>query len=291
MSRPILVTGGAGSMGRLVIRELRNAGKSIRAFDLPSADFSPFDSDPEIEVAAGDITSPSDVAATVDGVETLIHLAAILPPLSEANPELTNHVNVEGTRALLEGMGRLSPSARVVFSSSVSVYGRPSQPGRILTADDPMTPDDHYAQSKAVSENVVRESGLDWIALRISGVSVPVFQEPPAEWPFRPDQQIEFVHRDDAVSALISAADPSVPTGQPHIVSGGPSWRMTGARYVEDFFRLVEVDPEDAVYQSDPGHFAWYDTSESQDQLSYQNTAYSEYLDQLSANIEALMAG
>ena len=171
-------------MGRLVIQELRNTGKRIRAFDLPSADFSPFDSDPEIEVAAGDINSASDAAAAVDGVESLIHLAAILPPLSEANPKLTNHVNVEGTRVLLDGVSRLSPGARVVFSSSVSVYGRPSQPGRIVTADDPMTPDDHYARSKAESEKLVRESGLDWVALRISGVSVPVFQEPPSEWPF-----------------------------------------------------------------------------------------------------------
>ena len=97
-------------MGRLVIQELRNAGKRIRAFDLPSADFSPFDSDPEIEVAAGDITSPSDVAVAVDGVEALIHLAAILPPLSEANPELTNHVNVEGTRVLLDGVSRCRPA-------------------------------------------------------------------------------------------------------------------------------------------------------------------------------------
>ena len=278
-------------MGRLVIQELRNAGKRIRAFDLPSADFSPFDSDPEIEVAAGDITSASDLAAAVDGVESLIHLAAILPPLSEANPKLTNHVNVEGTRVLLDGVSRMSPTARVVFSSSVSVYGHPSQPGRIVTADDPMTPDDHYARSKAESEMIVRDSGLDWIVLRISGVSVPIFQEPPSEWPFLPDQQIEFVHRDDAVSALIAAADPSVPAGRSHIVSGGPSWRMTGARYVEDFFRLVEVDQQDAVYQSDPGHFAWYDTSDSQNQLSYQNTSYSEYLDQMRANIEALMAG
>ena len=67
LSRPILVTGGAGSMGRLVIQQLRNAGKRVRAFDLPSADFSPFDSDSDIEVAAGDITSASDVAAAVEG--------------------------------------------------------------------------------------------------------------------------------------------------------------------------------------------------------------------------------
>ncbi len=278
-------------MGRLVIQKLRNAGKRIRVFDLPSADFSPFDSDPDIEVATGDITSTSDVAAAVEGVETMIHLAAILPPLSESNPALTNHVNVEGTRVLHDGVARLSPTARVVFSSSVSVYGRPSQPDRIVSADDPMTPDDHYAHSKAESERLVGESDLDWIALRISGVAVPIFQEPPAEWPFRPEQQIEFVHRDDAVSALIAAASPAVATGRSHIIGGGPSWRMTGARYVEDFYRLVEVDHQEAVYQPGPGHFAWYNTADSQKQLAYQNTAYSEYLDQMRADIEALMAG
>ena len=172
-------------MGRLVIQGLRNAGNRVRAFDLPSADFTPFESDPEVEAAAGDITSPADAAAAVDGVETLIHLAAILPPVSEANPDLTTHVNVEGTRVLLESLGRESPEARVVFSSSVSVYGRPSEPGRIITAEDPMTPDDHYAHSKAESEMLVRESGIDWIALRISGVAIPMFQDPPAEWPFQ----------------------------------------------------------------------------------------------------------
>ena len=287
----MLVTGGAGSMGRLVVGELRNAGKPVRVFDLPSADFSPFDSDNGVEVASGDITSPSDVAAAVDGVGTLVHLAAILPPVSEANPELTNRVNVEGTRVLLEGTRRLVPGARVVFSSSVSVYGRPAEPGRIVTAGDPMTPDDHYAHSKAESELLVRKSGLEWIALRISGVAIPIFQEPPLEWPFRPDQQIEFVHRDDAVTALVSATDPGVPTGRSHIISGGPSWRMTGARYVEDFFRLVEVDPADAVYQSEPGHFAWYDSAEGQEQLGYQDNSYGEYLGQLEANIEELLAG
>ena len=278
-------------MGRLVVGALRNAGKRVRVFDLPSADFSSFEADAGVEIASGDITSQSDVAAAVDGVGTLVHLAAILPPVSEANPELTNRVNVEGTRVLLEGARRLAPDARVVFSSSVSVYGRPAEPGRIVTADDSMTPDDHYAHSKAESEQLVRESGLEWIALRISGVAIPIFQEPPPEWPFRPDQQIEFLHRDDAVTALVSATDPGVPTGRSHIVSGGPSWRMTGARYVEDFFRLVEVDPEDAVYQSEPGHFAWYDSADGQEQLCYQDNSYGEYLGQLEANIEELLAG
>ena len=66
---------------------------------------------------------------------------------------------------------------------------------------------------------------------------------------------------------------------------------MTGAQYVGDFFRLVEVDPEDAVYQSDLGHFAWYDSVAGQEQLSYQNNSYGEYLGQLESNIEELLAG
>lgn len=66
---------------------------------------------------------------------------------------------------------------------------------------------------------------------------------------------------------------------------------MTGARYVEDFFKLVEVDPEDAVYQAEPGHFSWYDSADGQEQLSYQDNSYGEYLHQLEANIEELLAG
>ena len=201
-------------------------------------------------------------------------------------------MNVEGTRVLLDGVSRLSPGARVVFSSSVSVYrssvaARPHRhSGRSHDARRPLRP----------LEGRVRETcqgvgpRLDSFAYQ-RRVGAGLSGSPPSEWPFLPDQQIEFVHRDDAVSALIAAADPSVPTGRSHIISGGSSWRMTGAHYVEDFFRLVEVDPEDAVYQSDPGHFAWYGTSDSQNQLSYQNTSYSEYLDQMRANIEALMAG
>ena len=90
---------------------------------------------------------------------------------------------------------------------------------------------------------------------------------------------------------MIAAAKPAVPNGRAHIISGGPSWRMTGAQYVGDFFRLVEVDPEDAVYQSDLGHFAWYDSAGGQAELSYQNNSYGEYLEQLRANIGELLAG
>ena len=60
----VLVTGGAGSVGRQLIDRLRGAGHPVRVFDLPVMDFSGLEDDPGIEIVKGDITRPDDVART-----------------------------------------------------------------------------------------------------------------------------------------------------------------------------------------------------------------------------------
>jgi nucleoside-diphosphate-sugar epimerase len=140
-----------------------------------------------------------------------------------------------------------------------------------------------------LEDQAVRESGLDWVALRISGVAVPVFQEPPAAWPFLADQRIEFVHRDDAVSAVTAAVSPASASRRVYNIAGGPTWRMRGSRYAGDYLEMVGVDRAEAVYQSRAGHFDWYDTRKSQTDLHYQNTSYPAYLAQMRAEIKRLM--
>ena len=226
-----------------------------------------------------------------EGVDAIAHLAAILPPVAEAKPELTRHVNIDGTRVVVEAALAKSPSARIVLSSSVSVYGDTTPQGDEITVQRDTNPDDVYAASKAESEQIVVESDLDWVALRISGVAVPVFQEPPSEWPFTRDERIEFVHRDDAVSALSAAL--TAPNAGRNIfnVSGGPTWRMSGEKYVNDYYELVEADPAMAVYQSNPGHFDWYQSADGQAALSYQNTPYDRYLEQIQEDIMKMLEG
>jgi nucleoside-diphosphate-sugar epimerase len=276
-------------MGRLVVNRLVADGHSVRVFDLPSANYSGLEEMAGVEIAKGDLTDAGDVEAAVDGAAAIVHLAAILPPMAQANPELTNHVNVEGTQVLLEAAMKAAPEARFVFSSSVSVYGA-TDTSDVIGLDAPIAPDEVYAESKAASEGLVTASSLAWAVVRISGVAVPVFQEPPAEWPFLAEQQIEFVHRDDAVSALVAAVDSPYAPGKIFNIAGGPTWRMTGAEYVSDYFGLLEVDPEEAVYQGLPGHFAWYDTADGQAALGYQNTPYETYLEQIHQVIDELMA-
>jgi nucleoside-diphosphate-sugar epimerase len=276
-------------MGRLVCARLASDGHSVRAFDLASANFEGMPDG--VTALPGDLTSTDDARGAVDGVDAVVHLAAILPPTADQLIELAQKVNVEGTQIIVDAIKHRIPDARFVFSSSVSVYGTPADDSEITTSQ-PYDPDDNYARTKAESEQIVVNAGLDSCVLRISGVSIPVFQEPPAEWPFLPEQKIEFVHRDDAVNAIVAGVTAEL-TDTTRIVnvSGGPTWRMTGSQYVADYFRKIEVDPDDAIYQSEPGHFSWYSEEGGNDALGYQQNPYPQYLEQLQADIDRLMEG
>ncbi|MDP6961625.1 MAG: NAD(P)-dependent oxidoreductase, partial [Dehalococcoidia bacterium] len=252
----VLVTGGAGSMGRLVCNRLASRGHAIRAFDLETANFKGLPDG--VSALTGDLTSKASLESAINNVDAVVHLAAILPPVADQEIELARLVNVRGTEILIDAMRSNNPTARLVFSSSVSVYGKPTTDDEVSTSMS-YNPDDNYAKTKSESEQLVLNSGIDSCVLRISGVSVPVFQEPPDAWPFLPDQKIEFIHRDDAVTAITSAVTTELTDATRIInVSGGDTWRMQGSQYVADYFKMIEVDPDQAVYQSSEGHFAWY---------------------------------
>lgn len=283
----VLVTGGAGSMGRLVCARLASDGHAVKAFDLATANFA--DLPQGVTALPGDLTSAEDVQTAVEGVDAVVHLAAILPPVADELIDLTQRVNVDGTRIIVDAIKNTAPSARLVFSSSVSVYGTPNNDAEIATSQ-PCAPDDNYAKTKVESEQIVVDSGLDSCVLRISGVSIPIFQEPPAAWPFLPDQKIEFVHRDDAVNAIVAGVTAELGDSSRIVnVSGGASWRTTGAKYVADYFEMIEVDPADAIYQSEPGHFASYSEQGGNAALEYQQNSYPQYLEQLQADIDRMM--
>ena len=52
---------------------------------------------------------------------------------------------------------------------------------------------------------------------------------------------------------------------------------------------MIEVNPDEAIYQSSAGHFAWYSDESGNSLLKYQNNSYHDYLDQLQGDIDRLM--
>jgi nucleoside-diphosphate-sugar epimerase len=168
----ILVTGATGAVGPRVVASLVEAGCGIRTISL---DPPPAGLWPEgVETHIGDITNPSAVHAAMQGIDAVIHLAALLhivnpPPSLQAEYE---RINVGGTAAVAEA-ARQAGVGRLVLFSTIAVYGDPA--GGILTEDSPTCPNSFYAETKLAAERIVlaakrADSGPMGTVLRLGAV-------------------------------------------------------------------------------------------------------------------------
>ena len=290
MSGAVLVTGGAGSVGRMLVEKLVADGQPVRIFDLPFMDFDGLEDRDSIEIVKGDITDAAQVADALKGVNSVVHLAALLPPNSERDRDRTFGVNVGGTENIIKAMEAGAQDATLIFTSSISTYGNTMDEKPPVRVSHSQSAIDIYADSKIVGERMVRESSLNWIAMRIAGIMVPAFMEPPNPWPFVAEQRVEMVHRDDVVDALFASVGAPEAANKVLNIAGGPTWQMHGEDYARDFYGFMGAPFEDVDYRESPGWVDWYDTEESQRLLRYQNRSYQHYSDEMHAVVEALMA-
>jgi len=163
----VMVTGGAGSLGREVTLALARAGHRVRVLDLPQADFRSLESAPDLQVVRGSIEDVGLLRRAVQGVDAVVHLAALLPPASERDRERTMRVNAGGTALLIDAMRQNAPLAHIIFTSSVCIYGDTSAETPPVPVTRSPRPVDFYGHSKATAEALVRESGLPYTILHL----------------------------------------------------------------------------------------------------------------------------
>lgn len=165
----ILVTGGAGLIGRAVAERLLALGHAVRLFDLPGA-LARLGADvlPGAERCAGSILDTEAIDAAAAGCGGLIHLAARLGVRrTEDDPLACLWINIEGTRRVLDAAVAGGVS-KVVFASSSEVYGEP--PTNPITEQTPTQGKTVYAVTKLAGEEYCKayghRHGLRWTALR-----------------------------------------------------------------------------------------------------------------------------
>src|SRR4030067_2696779 len=139
----VTITGSAGNLGRQVALLLATRGYHVRLFDLPEVDYDFAAGTPGVEATPGDLRDQATLSRACSGVDWVVHLAAIMPPVSETNQNLARTVNIEGTRALLSVM---PVENKLVLASSVAIYGVAQR--EIDGLDTPQQPIDLYAQTK-----------------------------------------------------------------------------------------------------------------------------------------------
>lgn len=281
----ILITGGAGNIGRELVRRALAAGNEVTVFDIPQANYEGLEGQKGVNVIKGFVNDKGALKEAVKGVDSVIHLAALMPHLCTER-EKTMEVNVGGTKNVLEALAEEGRDVQFVFSSSVSTYGWTVDDEPPIKVDHPQVGMDLYAESKIDAEKVVLASGIPFTILRISGVVIPMFYDP-NPWQFLKDQRVEFVNRDDVATALYNSAVKREARNKIFNVAGGKDWQMLGYQWAERHLAVLDFPVEEAVYSEHPGWFDWYDTAEGQAILNYQNTTPDMFFEQLAEAVEA----
>jgi len=173
----ILITGGTGYIGRWLARELAARGIEATALDrVPADPSSKLPLPAEATFLQGDVTDRDAMVAAARSrpFSAIIHLAGVVTMGCEKDPDLGMRVNVGGTHNVLEA-ARLAGIPRVVFASTISVYG-PDVP-QPITEKVPIEPMTWYGQSKHMAEQLGlyyhRRYGLDFRAARLAAIVGP----------------------------------------------------------------------------------------------------------------------
>ena len=181
----MLVTGGAGFIGHHLVRALIDRGDDVVVLDdLSTGDrrrLTAYES--RIRLLVGDVRDRETVKAAVDGVEVVLHEAAV-PSVARsiADPRRSNDVNVNGTVELVLAAAAAGVR-RVVLAGSSSVYGSSGVLPR--REDQPTDPRSPYAASKLAAEHYVHTigaaCGVESVVLRYFNVFGPG-QDPLSEY-------------------------------------------------------------------------------------------------------------
>jgi UDP-glucose 4-epimerase len=183
-----LVTGGAGFIGSNLCHTLVERGERVRAIDNLSTgrmeNIAELVSEGRVELVRGDITDAEAMARAVDGIDYVLHQAAIPSvPRSIDDPIGSDHANVRGVVTVLDA-ARKAKVKRVVFAASSSAYGD-KEAGQAKVESmipDPLSP---YAAAKLAGEYYCRvfykSYGLETVALRYFNVFGPR-QDPKSQY-------------------------------------------------------------------------------------------------------------
>jgi len=178
----LLVTGGAGFVGARLSRELLKTGRlngqtiaELHIADLfaPPADLT---ADPRVQAHTGPLLNQSALFAS--GFDAVFHLASAVSGECELDFELGLRSNLDSTRLLLEGLRHAANVPRLVFASSVAVFGPDAaNPLPDLVTDNTLpSPQTSYGTHKLMCEYLIadytRKGFIDGRSARLMTVTV-----------------------------------------------------------------------------------------------------------------------
>ena len=280
----VLLTGAFGNVGLSTLEELIKRGYDIKVFDVFNRRNHKIAKKyrDEVVIIWGDLRNSKDVEKAVDGQDVIIHVGAVIPPLADRKPEFAESVNVGGTKNIIAAMEKQTEKPKLIFTSSVAVYGdRVKSP--LIKPSDPLNPNPHdeYAKQKIRCEELVRNSGLEWVTFRLTYItSVKKLLLDPLLFDMPLDTSIEICDTRDVGLALANAVEHDGIWGETMHIAGGEKCRVIYRDYINDMMEIFGLGrgflPE-AAFSKSGFHCGFMTTEKSQKYLNYQRHTLEDF--------------
>jgi nucleoside-diphosphate-sugar epimerase len=268
----------------MVLAELKQHGHCVLAMDIDNpvnrrvaAKLKPLYD----ELVWGDLRTV-DFKPLLPGCIAVIHLAAILPPVTERAPVLAHDINVTATLRLIAEIEGRAIKPLLVYPSSVTVFGFPEPATRLMQSSDPVEPTDHYTRHKVEIEQRLAVSSIPWTVLRV-GVSVDSrtlgTELAMVRKLFRvaPDNPLEYVHPRDVATAMANAISNPRAVSKVLLLGGGGDCRVTQHQFLSAAINALGIQLPRNMFGSERYYTSWMDTAETQDILQFQHHSFGDY--------------
>ena len=288
--KKVFLTGAFGNIGLSTLDELLARDFEVITFDIPRKKnrriFRKYKKIWGNKITAfwGDLRNYMHVEKAIEDVNAVIHLGAIIPPISEIYPDKAFEVNVGGTTNILKAMELKCPQAQLIFTSSFTVYGnRREDP--IISLNDSFNPMSDYANHKIECEKLIKLSRLKWTIIRLTYIpslnDLKLFRH---MYDVPLETKIELCVSKDVALALVNAINNSKALYKIFNAAGGEPCRTTYGEYLLNMFEIFGIGqnsiPAEAFSLN--GTFGgWIKPNGEQNVLKYQHTNLDNFYDDL----------
>lgn len=292
----VLITGGLGNIGPKVADELIKNGIGVRIFDLKNKrNLKLIKKIKNVEIFWGDITQKEDIENALKDIDEVIHLAFIIPKISstgldiEKVPILAEKINVQGTKNLIETMERLGKPEKIIFTSTVHVYGITQNKKPPVKVTDEVNPNEIYSYHKVICEELIKKSNLKYLIMRL-GASITLdlkierFVKGLFDVPL--DNRIEFIHSKDIALAITNAIKRDDLWGKVLNIGGGERCQFYYKEMVSKILNAIGIGMlPDELFTKNYFAVDWMDSEESEKLLNYQKRDLNDYIKDIKKEI------
>lgn len=294
----LLVTGAFGNLGQAVVREAQRQSLALRCADLPSAKSrrAARALAGGTELAWGDVRDADWLARLVEGVDAVIHLAALLPPATETRAALAEAVNVGATKALVAALARSPRAPLLLYPSSLTVFGLTQSRPPPRRVSEPVVATDAYTRHKLAVEAHLAAAPIPWVVFRVAvavdgrtlSADAGTLRKLVA---VRADNRIEWVHPADVALAMVNAVQRKEEVrGRTFLIGGGPRCQVTQAEFLGAALEAAGLRWSERHHGGDEYYTDWLDTAESERLLRYQRHAFADYRRELGEALRPVRA-